>query len=92
MSPEAIDGKGYGIPVDVWAMGVTIVECCKGYNPYLQMQKKDELIPMCDKIKGQAFGNPKNVLTGIAKNCRGHDDKEAWKKSHGQAAAEMWVF
>lgn len=34
MSPERIDGKPYSFPADVWALGLTLLECATGRYPY----------------------------------------------------------
>lgn len=34
MSPERIDGKPYSFPADIWAIGLTLLECATGKYPY----------------------------------------------------------
>ena len=34
MSPERIDGKPYSFPADIWAIGLTLLECITGRYPY----------------------------------------------------------
>lgn len=34
MSPERIDGQPYSFPADIWALGLTLLECCTGAYPY----------------------------------------------------------
>lgn len=34
MSPERIDGQPYSFPADIWALGLTLLECCTGTYPY----------------------------------------------------------
>eukprot|EP00889_Picochlorum_renovo_P002082 jgi/Picre1/29112/NNA_004505.t1 len=34
MSPERIDGQPYSFPADIWALGLTLLECCTGSYPY----------------------------------------------------------
>lgn len=34
MSPERIDGQPYSFPADVWALGLTLLECATGTYPY----------------------------------------------------------
>ena len=46
MAPELIDGYPYGIPVDIWSLGIVIMECAEGLPPYFQHKpaKATELI------------------------------------------------
>ena len=34
MSPERIDGQPYSFPADIWALGLTLLECSTGRYPY----------------------------------------------------------
>ena len=34
MAPEVIEGKGYSLPVDIWALGVILYEMVCGKLPY----------------------------------------------------------
>jgi serine/threonine protein kinase len=34
MSPERINGKPYSFPADIWALGLTLLECITGRYPY----------------------------------------------------------
>jgi serine/threonine protein kinase len=34
MSPERIDGQPYSFPADIWALGLTLLECATGTYPY----------------------------------------------------------
>jgi serine/threonine protein kinase len=34
MSPERINGQNYGSPSDIWALGLTLLECATGTYPY----------------------------------------------------------
>jgi serine/threonine protein kinase len=34
MSPERISGGQYGFPCDIWALGLTLLECATGRYPY----------------------------------------------------------
>ena len=34
MSPEMIQGKAYGCPVDIWSFGIVIAEMITGKAPY----------------------------------------------------------
>jgi serine/threonine protein kinase len=34
MSPERLDGQAYSFPADVWALGLTVLECATGKYPY----------------------------------------------------------
>lgn len=34
MSPERINGQPYSFPADVWALGLTLLECAAGRYPY----------------------------------------------------------
>ena len=34
MSPERINGEPYSFPADVWALGLTLLECATGRYPY----------------------------------------------------------
>lgn len=34
MSPERIDGQPYSFPADLWALGLTLLECVTGRYPY----------------------------------------------------------
>jgi serine/threonine protein kinase len=34
MSPERIDGQPYSFPADIWALGLTLLECATGKYPY----------------------------------------------------------
>lgn len=34
MSPERINGQPYSFPADIWALGLTLLECATGRYPY----------------------------------------------------------
>lgn len=34
MSPERINGEAYSFPADIWALGLTLLECATGKYPY----------------------------------------------------------
>ena len=34
MAPERIDGRQYSYPSDIWALGITLLECATGAHPY----------------------------------------------------------
>ncbi len=34
MSPERINGEPYSFPADIWALGLTLLECATGRYPY----------------------------------------------------------
>lgn len=34
MSPERLNGEPYSFPADVWALGLTLLECATGKYPY----------------------------------------------------------
>lgn len=34
MSPERINGQPYSSPADIWALGLTLLECATGRYPY----------------------------------------------------------
>lgn len=34
MSPERINGQPYSFPADIWALGLTLLECATGKYPY----------------------------------------------------------
>ncbi|GAB4819369.1 hypothetical protein N2152v2_006415 [Parachlorella kessleri] len=54
MSPERINGEAYSFPADVWALGLTLLECATGRYPYdasggtmqLMIQLMQEEVPI----------------------------------------------
>ena len=54
MSPERINGQAYSFPADVWALGLTLLECALGRYPYdasggtmqLMIQLMDDECPL----------------------------------------------
>jgi serine/threonine protein kinase len=36
MAPEVILGEEYGPGVDIWSVGITMVECCEGDPPHME--------------------------------------------------------
>eukprot|EP00887_Chlorella_sp_A99_P007812 scaffold20.g7812.t1 len=54
MSPERLEGKPYSFPADIWALGLTLLECATGRYPYdasggtiqLMIQLMEEEVPL----------------------------------------------
>jgi serine/threonine protein kinase len=55
MSPERLEGNAYGLNVDVWALGISILSCalghhplenCHGYQTLMRMTKEDAFPPL----------------------------------------------
>ncbi len=57
MSPERIDGQPYSFPADIWALGLTLLECSTGTYPYdaskgtmqLMIQLMEDECPLPDE-------------------------------------------
>ncbi|MCQ2817514.1 MAG: protein kinase [archaeon] len=53
-SPEMISGKGYGVSVDIWAVGVLIFEVLCGYSPFNYNQLETNVLSL-------KINYPKNI-------------------------------
>ncbi|PRW57164.1 mitogen-activated kinase kinase 3 [Chlorella sorokiniana] len=61
MSPERINGQPYSFPADIWALGLTLLECATGKYPYdasggtiqLMIQLMEEECPLPPEEEGQ---------------------------------------
>jgi mitogen-activated protein kinase kinase 3 len=75
MSPERIDGKPYSFPADIWAVGLTLLECATGKYPYdasggtmaLMLQLLEDECPLPpqdddDDNENRQMNNNKNSL------------------------------
>ncbi len=56
MAPEIFLTRQYGPGVDVWALGVVVVEMAEGRPPYHRLDRKEALKQICSK--GCALSNP----------------------------------
>ena len=57
MSPERINGQAYGPPSDIWALGLTLLECATGAYPYDASGGTMQLMIQASKQATQATRN-----------------------------------
>lgn len=63
MAPEIIQGKGYGIEVDYWSVGIILYELLCGNIPYGDL---DDPKKIYDKIIHEEIKYPKHLLASPA--------------------------
>jgi len=99
MSPEQIQGKAHGKPVDVWALGVMLYEALtKGKHPYITGICPSTPISVMNIILHEPYQNPKGyeeTLDDVLSNiCAKALEKEAGKRYEDalemQGALRSW--
>ena len=95
MAPERIQGQDYGLPCDVWSLGLSVLEIALGHYPYA-----DDIVSMIDMMEtiiseplpqkpsayAEEFGIFLDACLSKKSDERGKPDKlleSAWFKVHG---------
>eukprot|EP00730_Choanoeca_flexa_P004385 TRINITY_DN11679_c2_g1_i1.p1 TRINITY_DN11679_c2_g1~~TRINITY_DN11679_c2_g1_i1.p1 ORF type:complete len:1004 (+),score=170.13 TRINITY_DN11679_c2_g1_i1:152-3163(+) len=76
VAPEIIDqeqGSGYGLPVDLWAIGVITYILLCGFPPFAS-SKKDQK-ELFEKIRAGSYSYPKPYWAGSSKSAKNFIDK-----------------
>lgn len=62
LAPERLtDGKGYDIRSDVWSLGLTLVEICNGYFPYVWKS-------IFDQVEAVVKGDPPFLTSNVGRS------------------------
>lgn len=48
--PEILSENKYNYKVDIWALGLTIISCAEGENPFAVIRKRENEFSMMDAI------------------------------------------
>ena len=60
-SPELVKGKGYGLPTDVWGIGILLYEMLAGYTPFADMQNGDPTTICKNIVRGRLKINSSEI-------------------------------
>ena len=86
MAPEIFLTRTYSPAVDVWALGVVLIEMCEGRPPYHKLDRKAALKEICSK--GCFLQQPESyskALQDFASSCL---DKQVARRSSSEELLE----
>jgi serine/threonine protein kinase len=78
MAPELIEGAGYDSKVDVWSLGIVLLEILDGAPPYLELSGNEAL----SKIVSEGVPPPKDKekysseLLDFVEKCLTHNAED----------------
>jgi|JI10StandDraft_1071094.scaffolds.fasta_scaffold727965_1 serine/threonine protein kinase len=79
MAPEIFLTRQYQPGVDVWALGVVLIEMAEGRPPYHKLERKEALKAICSK--GCALSNPEQfsaAMQDFALHCLDKNVQRRW--------------
>lgn len=70
MAPELISGKDYDFKVDIWSLGIVLVEMTEGVPPYLELDPLKALFEIATKgLPEWSKDNWSDELESFLKKC-----------------------